>query len=85
MNTYQLLLLNISILIKQEWLQIAEEKQIYILSYNHSFTGIITEVILNMMNSEDSNPAQIPEKINFSNAISGLKLSKDGYFLSLSD
>ena len=61
------------------------ETNIYILSYNHSFTGITTEVILNTINPEDSNPPQIPEKINLSNVISGLKLSKDGYFLSVSD
>ena len=61
------------------------ETNIYILSYNHSFTGITTEVILNTINPEDSNPPQIPEKLNLSNVISGLKLSKDGYFLSVSD
>ena len=61
------------------------EPTIYILSYNHSFTGITTEIILNTINPEDSNPPQIPEKINLSNVISGLKLSKDGYFLSVSD
>ena len=61
------------------------ETNIYIISYNHSFTGITTECILNTINPEDSNPPQIPEKLNLSNVISGLKLSKDGYFLSVTD
>ena len=61
------------------------ETNIYILSYNHSFTGITTECILNTLNPEESNPPQAPEKLNLSNVISGLKLSKDGYFLSVTD
>ena len=61
------------------------ETNIYILSYNHSFTGITTECILNTINPEESNPPQIPEKLNLSDIISGLKLSKDGYFLSVTD
>ena len=61
------------------------DPNIYILSYNHSFTGITTECILNTINPEESNLAQIPEKLNLSNVISGLKLSKDGYFLSVTD
>ena len=62
------------------------ETNIYILSYNHSFTGITTECILNTINPEDSNnPPQVPEKLNLSCIISGLKLSKDGYFLSVTD
>ena len=61
------------------------ETNIYILSYNHSFTGITTECILNTLNPEDSNPPQAPEKLNLSYVISGLKLSKDGYFLSVTD
>ena len=61
------------------------ETKIYILSYNHSFTGITTECILNTINPESTNPPDIPEKINLVNLISGLKLSKDGYFLSVTD
>ena len=61
------------------------ETNIYILSYNHSFTGITTECILNTINPEAINPPDIPEKINLSNLISGLKLSKDSYFLSVTD
>ena len=61
------------------------ESNIYILSYNHSFTGITTECILNTINPEDSNPPQPPEKLNLSYVISDLKLSKDGYFLSVTD
>ena len=62
------------------------ETNIYILSYNHSFTGITTECILNTLNPEDSNNnPTIPDKLPLSNVISGLKLSKDGYFLSVTD
>ena len=61
------------------------EINIYILSFNHSFTGINTEVILNTINPDDQNPPQPPEKLNLSNVVSGLKLSKDGYFLSVTD
>ena len=61
------------------------ETNIYILSYNHSFTGITTECILNTINPEATNPPEPPEKINLVNIISGLKLSKDGYFLSVTD
>ena len=61
------------------------EINIYILSYNHSFTGINTEVILNTINPDDQIPPQPPEKLNLSNVVSGLKLSKDGYFLSVTD
>ena len=61
------------------------EINIYILSYNHSFTGINTEIILNTINPEDQIPPQPPEKLNLSNVVSGLKLSKDGYFLSVTD
>ena len=61
------------------------ETNIYILSYNHSFTGINTECILNTINPEATTPPEIPEKINLTNLISGLKLSKDGYFLSVTD
>ena len=61
------------------------ESNIYILSYNHSFTGITTECILNTINPEESNPPQPPEKLNLSYVISDLKLSKDGYFLSVTD
>ena len=61
------------------------ETNIYIFSYNHSFTGITTECILNTINPEESNPPPIPEKINLSSVICGLKLSKDGYFLSVTD
>ena len=61
------------------------EINIYILSYNHSFTGINTEIILNTINPEAQIPPPIPDKINLSNTVSGLKLSKDGYFLSITD
>ena len=61
------------------------ESNIYILSFNHSFTGISTECILNTINPEDANPPQAPEKLNLANVVSGLKLSKDGYFLSVTD
>ena len=61
------------------------EPKIYILSYNHSFTGINTECILNTINPEDSSPPQQPEKLNLSYVVSGLQLSKDGYFLSVTD
>ena len=61
------------------------EINIYILSYNHSFTGINTEIILNTINPEAQIPPPIPDKINLSNTVSGLKLSKDGYFLSIID
>lgn len=61
------------------------ETNIYILSYNHSFTGINTECILNTITPETTTPPQPPEKINLINIISGLKLSKDGYFLSVTD
>ena len=61
------------------------ETNIYILSYNHSFTGITTECILNTITPEATTPPAAPEKLNLVNAISGLKLSKDGYFLSVTD
>lgn len=61
------------------------ETKIYILSYNHSFTGINTECILNTITPESTSPPEPPEKINLMNIISGLKLSKDGYFLSVTD
>ena len=61
------------------------ETNIYILSYNHSFTGITTECILNTITPETNTPPPAPEKLNLINAISGLKLSKDGYFLSVTD
>ena len=61
------------------------ESNIYILSYNHSFTGITTECILNTINPEESSPPQQPEKMNLSNVVCDLKLSKDGYFLSVTD
>ena len=61
------------------------ETNIYILSYNHSFTGITTECILNTISPETSTPPAAPEKLNLVNIISGLKLSKDGYFLSVTD
>ena len=61
------------------------ETNIYILSYNHSFTGINTECILNTITPESTTPPQPPEKLNLNTIISGLKLSKDGYFLSVTD
>ena len=61
------------------------EPNIYILSYNHSFTGITTKCILNTINPEEGSNISIPEKLPLSNVISGLKLSKDGYFLSVTD
>ena len=61
------------------------ETNIYILSYNHSFTGITTECILNTITPETTTPPAAPEKLNLINVISGLKLSKDGYFLSVTD
>ena len=61
------------------------ETNIYILSYNHSFTGITTECILNTITPEATTPPAAPEKLNLVNIISGLKLSKDGYFLSVTD
>ena len=61
------------------------ETNIYILSYNHSFTGINTECILNTINPEEQTPPQPPEKLNLSYVICGLQLSKDGYFLSVTD
>ena len=62
------------------------ETNIFILSYNHSFTGITTECILNTINPEEgNNNAAIPDKLPLTNVISGLKLSKDGYFLSVID
>ena len=61
------------------------ETNIYILSYNHSFTGITTECILNTITPETNTPPPAPEKLNLINTISGLKLSKDGYFLSVTD
>ena len=61
------------------------ESNIYILSYNHSFTGITTECILNTINPEESTPPSQPEKMNLSNVVCELKLSKDGYFLSVTD
>ena len=61
------------------------ETNIYILSYNHSFTGITTECILNTITPETNTPPTAPEKLQLSMVISGLKLSKDGYFLSVTD
>ena len=61
------------------------ETNIYILSYNHSFTGINTECILNTITPESTTPPQPPEKLNLNTVISGLQLSKDGYFLSVTD
>ena len=61
------------------------ETNIYILSYNHSFTGITTECILNTVTPETNTPPTPPEKLQLNMVISGLKLSKDGYFLSVTD
>ena len=61
------------------------ESNIYILSYNHSFTGITTECILNTINPEESSPPAQPDKMNLSNIVCELKLSKDSYFLSVTD
>ena len=59
------------------------ETNIYILSYNDSFTGITTENILNTIIPETYALQTSPEKLQLNINDSGFKLSKDGYFLSV--